>query len=494
MKSLLARISFRKFVGLYLGEHGVSVSEMAITPLGPVEIASRTEPCEPNEVLDVAERSLQFLQQTKRRRLQVAVGLPNPRVFFGSRPLRGGTDSSPEGVLQKLLCSSNVTVDDLTMDMVKGSVNKSPAASVAACRKKYMAAVLAALQRAGAQAFRAEPAACALARAAAQQHRPPRRARTLLRIFLGTDEGQAVLTVSDVPMAWRSFTLPAGSEGMAVLCAARTLLGQCQHHGLDLALDYAIVHGRADLHERLQNEQLPSEIGSRTLWREGPDLSGETIARGLAVGCVGQGAKTFDLSRWMKPRPSLREIFPWGELACECVLVVLMGLVLAQQSNRVATACASAQSQCNENKLLGSANAGRLEKEKKELTKKIDALHEFLDSRVLWTSYARDVANCLPAKIQLSQFQGLGLLEAGKKGGAAGKRSLQLTAMAPLTASGAVPPEVDSFLAALRGNRLWKREFPRVELTAVQQAQARGNTGGMAGFTIVCQAGGPGAK
>ena len=45
MKSLLAKMSMRRFVGLYLGEHEVAVSEVAVTPLGPVEIASRTEPC-----------------------------------------------------------------------------------------------------------------------------------------------------------------------------------------------------------------------------------------------------------------------------------------------------------------------------------------------------------------------------------------------------------------------------------------------------------------
>ena len=178
MKSLLAKMSMRKFVGLYLGEHEVAVSEVAVTPLGPVEIVSRTEPCPPNELLNVIERVLQSLQGGKQRRLQVAIGLPNSRVFFGTRPLRGAADTSPVGVMQKLLCSPNVTTDDLTIDMVKSNINKAAVATVTACRKKYMAAVLAVLQRCGAQACRTEPAPCALVRAAAKQHRPPRRATT----------------------------------------------------------------------------------------------------------------------------------------------------------------------------------------------------------------------------------------------------------------------------------------------------------------------------
>ena len=110
MKSLLAKIAIRRFVGLYLGEHEVSVSEVAVTPLGPIEINSRTEPCPPNELLNVIERVLQSLHGRKQRRLQVAIGLPNSRVFFGTRPLRSAADSSPEGVMQKLLCSSNVSI------------------------------------------------------------------------------------------------------------------------------------------------------------------------------------------------------------------------------------------------------------------------------------------------------------------------------------------------------------------------------------------------
>ena len=38
MKSLLAKISVCKFVGLYIGEREISVSEVGATPLGPVRI------------------------------------------------------------------------------------------------------------------------------------------------------------------------------------------------------------------------------------------------------------------------------------------------------------------------------------------------------------------------------------------------------------------------------------------------------------------------
>jgi hypothetical protein len=490
MKSLLAKFPIRKFVGLYLGEHEVSVSEVAVTPLGPVETSSHTETCSPSELLNVIERVLQSLQGRKQRRLQVAVGLPNSRVFFGTRTLRGTSDSSPENMMQKLLCSSNVTVNDLTIDMLKSTVDKMPVASVAACRKKYLAAVLGVLQRCGAQVLTTEPAPCALVRAASREHRPPRRAKTLVWIFLGAAEGLAVLTVAGLPLAWRSFALPALSEGMAILSATRTLLSQSRYYGMETPLEYAIVHGRPELHERLQKEGLPTEVHARIIWHDGPELSGAATAFGLAIGCLNQTASAFDLSRMVKPRASLRDIFPWGELVVQCALMILMALILARQDSQSCAAYTAARLECGQNKILASSNVADLEREKKSLADKINALHQFLDSRVTWTSYFRDVANRLPPTIRLCDFQGSVATDTTGKGGA--RKSLRFSAAVRLLPRGAVPPEVFKLVASLRGDPTMKRNFPSVELGNIQPGRdsgAKDDKGTNAGFTIVCQTG-----
>jgi Tfp pilus assembly protein PilN len=483
MKSLLAKFSMRKFVGLYLGEHEVAVSEIAVTPLGPVEILSRVEPCPQNELLNVIERVLQSLHGRKRRRLQVAIGLPNSRVFFGSRPLRSGADASPEGVMQKVLCSPNVTTDDLTIDMVKGNINKSPVATVTACRKKYMAAVLAVLQRCGAQACRTEPAPCALVRAAAKQYRPPRRAKTVLRIFLGAAEGVAILTLDDLPLAWRSFAIPSFSEGMAILSAARTLMSQSRYYEIEMPLEYAMVHGRADLHERLQKEGLPSEIGTRMIWHEGPALTPQSMAYGLALGCADQTQAGFDLSRLMKPRASLRDIFPWGELACEFVLVVLMGLCLLHQNEQMRAACTAIQMRCDGNKLLASSDVGKLEIEKRNLTQKLESLHQFLDSRVIWTNYLHNLMRQSPPSIQLTSLSGGSVLQIPGPGA----RLLQFGASVKLLPRGAVPPAVFQFIASLRNDRLMKQNFGKIDLGTISQAGMTRSGEIKANFSVTCQ-------
>ena len=192
--------------------------------------------------------------------------------------------------------------------------------------------------------------------------------------------------------------MPSFSEGMAILSAARTLMSQSRYYEMETPLDYAIVHGRADLHERLQKEGLPSEIGTRVVWHEGPALNSQAMAFGLALGCVDQADAGFDLSRLMKPKASLRDIFPWGELACECVLVAFMGLCLLHRNEQVRAACTAAQMRCDGNKILASSDVAKLEAEKRSLTQKIESLHQFLDSRVIWTSYLHNVMERFPAE------------------------------------------------------------------------------------------------
>jgi len=494
MKSLLAKIAMRKVVGLYLGDHEVSVSEVAVTPLGPVQILARSEPCEPNDLMNAVERALQSLQKRRRpRRLQVGIGIPLARVFFGTQTLRGSAVPTPESVLQKLFRSSDISIEDLAYDMAKITCDKTPVACVAACRKKYMTAVLTSLQRCSGIANYAEPAACALVRAAGYYHRTPRRAKTLLWFFLGKEEGVAVLTVAGQPLAWRSFALPSFSEGMAILSSVRTLLSHTQYLGIDVSPEYVIMHGRGDLHERLQKEGLPAEIGTRMIWRETPAWDGVTAAFGLALGCLGPIMPTFDMARWLKPPAALRDIFPWGELVGESIIMAFLALVLIHQSDGVSKAYESAQLLCGESKTLALATVPNLEKEKKELSQKIDFLHKFLDSRTIWTGVLRQFSDLLPKEMVVSGIQCDSRLNMSGKVG--GRKALAFPAIMPLTPSGAVPLEVGKFVQDLRNNPLLKQEFSSVESSGLRRASMRGvgkngNTEAVA-FSVLCQ---PGAK
>ncbi len=225
----------------------------------------------------------------RKRRVPVAVGLPGNRIFFGTRLHRTSGESTPEAVLQKALCLPNISIDDLTIDLIQGELSKAPVTSVAACRKKYMAGIVATLTALGIRPYRAEPSPCALVRLAAQQHHFPRRAKTILCVFLNATHGLAVVVAGGMPLAWRNFVLPAHAEGPAILSAARTLRTQHSYYGIESALDFAILYGRGDLKRAASARRVPHQPGdARDLARwAGTGQRGDGPGLGLGLSRAG---------------------------------------------------------------------------------------------------------------------------------------------------------------------------------------------------------------
>jgi hypothetical protein len=460
VKSLLTRIAIHKAVGLYLGEHEVVVSKLALTPLGPREIASSREPCTADDLAVVIERLLAPLVG-RRRRVPVAVSLASSRLFFGTRLIPIGGETTPEAELERMLNPASFNADDLVLDLLRSSVNRARVTRMAVCRKKYMSGVVAILSRWGVRPFCAEPSPCSLLRLAEQRYRSPRRTRMVLRVFLGATQGLAVLVAGGLPLAWRPFALPHGQEAFAILSAGRGVTIQQGHHGIKSALDFAMIHGRPDLHERLQQEQFPTEMKTRVIWHEGPALDGASAAFGAALGCLAPDAHAFDLSRSLKSRASIKEIFPRGDLAFTTALLTAMGVVLGAHSLKLDDAYVRVRTENASHACLGSADQGRLEKDKKAIQEKVDAVRSFLGSRVLWSAYTRDISARMPPNAQLTTFYGKKALDSGGKGKAAAG-SFQLQGMAPLSADGSIPHNIRAFLGAIPSDPLWKRDFASV--------------------------------
>jgi hypothetical protein len=454
MKAFLTKIALHKAVGLCLGEHDVAVVKVASTPLGPVVIAAAGEPCTPENLAEVIERLLVPLIGRKRS-VPVAVGVAGSRLFFGTRLTPANTEAKPEVELQKALYSSNLPADDLVVDMIADKVSRLPVAHLTACRRKYMTSVVSILSELGVRPFRTEPSPCALVRLAEQQQRVPRRSKTVLRVFLGATHGLAVIVYGGLPLAWKPFILPAFEEGFAILSAARGLAIQQTHYGIETPLDYVMIHGRADLHARLQKEGLPSELMTRVVWCDGPALEGASIAQGLALGCASQDIRAFDLSRSLKARAPIKEIFPRKELGFAAALVGGMALVLGAHAMKLQESCAALRAENSQHVCLASADLGALEREKKTMEDKVGAVRGFLESRVSWTAYARDISARLPANATLAGFSGRSPLD--PKGKAV--YSFQLRGTAPLSRSGSIPYELDAFLSAIPNDPLWKRDF-----------------------------------
>jgi hypothetical protein len=491
VKARLARLSPRKALGVYVGERAVAVSEVAATPLGPVEVGRWGEPYEGDDLRPVLGRLLAAAAgRRKPRRLPLALGLAGQRVFFSTRPIRTtDTQASAEVLLHEVLQSPNLSADDMAVDLLKVQPGKRKLASIVACRKKYLAGLLADLDVRRVRLVRAEPAPCALLRVAQTEQRVTRRGATVLRVFLGDSQGLAVVTASGLPLVWRFFPLPAGDEATAVCSAARALhvlTGPC---GSEAALDAVLVHGRDDLRGRLEAQGLGARLGSRLLWSAGPALDGAAVAYGLALGCLGPPGEAFDLARSLKPPPSLRDLFPWGEVAVQAAMLLCMGLFLNFHLHHLRGSLDAARTEVARRDRLAAVPDARLEKEKHDLQQQADAVRRFLADRVVWAAYLHDLPGRLPEQARLVSLEGRCELPGPSRNGAAPtppRTSLLLRAVAPTPSGGVVPPEVNALVSALQNDELVRGRFPQVNLGEIAPEQAAPGMPSMTAFTVSC--------
>jgi hypothetical protein len=487
VKLALAKFAIKKAIGLYVGERQVTVCQVGSTPLGPIQIASCTESYEPDQLPDCVERLLRPMIGGRRRGPQVAIGLPAPRVFFSTRPVRTAhSDASPQVLLHEVLQSPNICIDDMVVEVIRADTGKRKLASIVSCRKKYLAGLLEALEHCGARPFRAEPAPCALLRAAAQHRRSPRRAKTVLRVVLGDRQGLAVVTAGALSVLWRYFNWPPEGETAAICSVVRSVGALIGHCGIDSPLDVVMVHGRADLRAKLEGEELREQVGTPLVWSGGPGLTDEIVAFGLALGCLGpQPADAFDLSRSLKPRVSLWDIFPWGEVAMQIILVALMGVFLLMNARGVEEALVPVRTEITGRAWLTTAQQADIQKERQELSQKVEAIRKFVSTRIIWTLYTHDIAERLPVDATLMMFHGLCELETGKNV-IKPKKTFTIRASAPITQDGSTPKEIDRFLVALRGDPLLKQDFPIVDLADIKWYQPNVMAPATALFTVVC--------
>jgi len=505
MKWLLARIGLPKAIGLFVDEEAITLSQIVSTPFGPVEIARQVETMAGEDRGQVITKLLgPFFGKRKLRRLPVSVGVPLRRVYYSTRPVHAATgDSSPHVLLREAMQSQNVPVHEMAVDVIKSDPDGREVASIAACDKAYLNEILDALTQLGIHPHRTEPAPCALLRLAAARHRVKRGEKVVLRLFLSDRQALTVLVVDNAPLLWRTTQLPHGEEAAALVTSCRSLLVTSKDCGVESPLDAVVFHGRAELRRLVDVDWIEEQIEASVAWADGPTLDAGQITMGLALGGFDRSDSGSDLARSLKPRPSLMRLFPWRDAVLEGALVACMGLFLgyrywtlqeAHQSLEIRAAASQADVRASERELL---------KEKKAMEEQVQAIHEFLATRVTWTSCLRELAPRVPKEVYLTSIRGQRPLKnLSKTRSAKSKDTLVLRGEVMVKTGGRVPQEIDRFLVALRSLPTLEKYFPQITVDELKQSAARRGIAPRARFAVVClpgekkasKAAGPAAK
>ena len=490
MNATLARLIHRHEVGLYVDETSVSAVAVAVSPWGRSEVGRATVVSTSEGLAGAVKEVLgACLRPADLAHAKVIIGLPAMRVFFTTRPVSGAQlDDTPQMLLHGLIRSSTFVINDMAVDTVKRPLGKRVLAGLASCRERYLAGVLAAVEAAGARAIRAEPGPCGLSRRAACRHRPPRKARALVRVFLGAVEGLAVLSTADGrPLCWRPIDLSAGpgTEGEAIVGAVGAVRALAVPCGLDAEVNAVMVHGRADLDVLGALAACPATAGLQRSHADGPTNDPAEIALGLTEP-EPPGVEPLNLIRALVGPAKYVEVFPWGQAVVAAAVLIASTLFFSQRLR--AREAAERATLAEDAKYAWAAKlpAEKLAAEKKALLERIEAVRGFLDTRVCWASYARTLASRLTPELAIVSIQGAYELESSGIRGKP-KRSLAVRFNTPIPQTGTLPPHIDAFLRDLRAKPLLKRDFPEVDLADLRYIQANGTSSAMANFSVVCQ-------
>jgi len=499
------RIGLWPAIGLAIEDHQISLSVVATTPRGRKEVARDVQSCadEPQEI--VLERLLapwlgrrqDPLQKTTSKskyahRPWVQVALPESRVFQAVVPITGANRSSPpQAYFMEAVRATNLRAEERVIDLIKLEMEKQPLACLAASPRIVVTGLIAMLEGIGIRVALIEPVPAGLFRAGAFLKKAPRGSKLCVRFFLGRTQAIGVLALGVQPLLWHTFDLPSEDLLSAIMATYSTLWMQGRHCRITVPIDTVVIHGRPDLELAINPEMFRQRTGAG-LYRCGePAYESVGAAWGTALANLVTDTNGLNLAREFKPVVPIREIFPWGELILQGALVAGVSLFLHAGSVELETQLKTTQVAVKGFSWLKNQDQAKLEAEKKVLDERLSALEAFHHGRVDWSAQLRTIAGVTPRSTLVTSFQGTNEAEVPGKGKSISRNQMVVNFTTPMGSEGAIPSEINEFIAALRLEKPLKRNFPIVNFSGVQTKQAQGKQSGLATYSVVCL---PGAE
>jgi hypothetical protein len=490
-------------VGLVIEDKQISLSMVATTPWGRKEVTRDSQKCEGQPPEVVLERMLkpwlgkrQDPRQEKpskaRREYRpwVQIAVPESKVFQAVVPITGANRSAaPEALFMEAVRATNLRAEERMIDLIKLDLNKHPLACLAASPRLFISGLIETLNGLGTRVAMIEPAPAGLFRAGVLHKKTPRGSKLCIRFFLGRTQAIGVLAADMQPLFWHAFDLPTDDVTAAILATYSMLWMQGRHNRIILPIDTVVLHGRPDLKLSLKPEEFHERTGAQLLRSDKPDYESASAALGTALANPLTEATGLDLARGLKPVVPIREIIPWGELVLQGVLVAGVSMFLHAGNVELNTQLKSTQVEIGTMPWIKDQDQAKLQTEKKLLEDRFKALDGFQGSRVDWSALLRTIAGDMPESTLVTSFQGTGALK--DRESSSSKSQMVVSFTTPLGTDGAIPLEINEFIAALRIEPVLKQEFPVIDVSGVQARQSQGKQLASASYSVVCM---PAAK
>lgn len=494
MSGILSGLSSRQSVGILIEDRRIAICVLKSAAGGrprPVirEVHDRSE--EP--LADDLRRLLEPIRPPASRRKAelgpwVQLGIADAHAFQAVVPItQANRNAGAQAYFLEAVQATNIRAEDRIIDLIRLEVNRQTIACVAASPSGAISVLMQTMSDLGLRVGLIEPAAAALFRAGSFHSRPPRDCLICARFFLGPRQAIGVLGTAQQPLFWHEFALESGQETNSILAAYSTLWMLCRNGRMSSPIDTVVVHGRPELRLSVDADEFRRRTGARLVRCHEPGYDAEAAALGLALADPLSEQPRIDLARDLKPTPTIRDIFPWKELALHgaitaCVSVALLGVA----------SDADAQLRAVDAELAAfpwakGMDQAKLETEKKAMEARTKAIASFRSTRVAWSVPMRTIAAAAPPDTVITSLSGDAEVEEGAgTGPSKAKKQLVISFETPLAIDGTLPREIDGFLSSMRSDPSLRRHFPLIEVSALRANPVRQGIPPSASYSIVC--------
>jgi hypothetical protein len=487
-------------IGLMIEDRQISLSVVATTSGGRKEIFRDAQSCEDGGQAAVLEQMLApwtapkgALGRKPARGSQkssgpwVQIALPESRVFQAVVPVTNANRSSPpQAFFMEATQAINMRAEERVIDLVKLDLNKRPLACLAAGQRLLITELVETLSGLGTRVAMIEAAPASLFRAGVCRKREPRGSKLTIRFFLGRTQAIGVLAAG-VPLLWHTFDLPEDDVTRAIMGTYSTLWMQGRYAGIGVPIDTVIVHGRSELDLGIKPEAFREKTGARLIRHGSPDYERSAIALGTALAAPLTESTDVNLARTFRPMIPIREIFPWGELILQSLLVAGVTMFLHGKAVELDTQLKTTEVQLHTFPWLKEQDRGKLDAEKKLLDDQLKALESFESSRVDWSNQLKSIATHIPETTVVTSFQGTG--ELPEKGRASTRNQMVVNFTTPMGDDGEIPQEINEFITALRVEPAMKKYFPTIDVSGVQAKPGKAGQKPNASYSVICKPG-----
>jgi Tfp pilus assembly protein PilN len=473
MSGILDKLCWGRAIGAYFNGDRVNITDTGNTIKGPTVLNQQSFEVADKDSIGALTSVLQeYVKNHGGKNVPICFGLKPEQAFF----ITSGADYGQDDKLRdKLLDSAGFRGaeerKEVVTDYFKINKVKSPAGqlwSIGICRKQVAQELYTAIEKAGFKHFTLKPTPWAMSAFSTKLPKKAKGWKVFIQVFLSKTGGLAVLVVEKHPMCWKRFAFSQSKPIDKIESAIRGILIQSTIALARPVIDGIVLEGTDA--ENL-SQMLYDRFAIETATASSDEYTDLHCSESLAISAKSKEETQFDLFQELRPKPSIKQIFPWKIAAVIMLLAGGMGFLMWQKVSELASNYKNIKKQNSAYAWAVSQNTGEIAKIRKELLAETEAVGKFLSTRIVWSDYLRDLPTRLPSNVSFSDVLAVcEYLEAKKKDDGARKRerSLMLRGATLFENGRASPEEIEAFMDSLRKVELLKRDFPKVELTEIK--------------------------